>query len=29
VKALRDSDEWIPALVPVGEGLLAAAKRCD
>lgn len=27
VKSLRDSDEWIPALLPVGEGLLAAAKR--
>lgn len=27
MKALRDADEWIPALVPVGEGLLAAAKR--
>jgi predicted O-methyltransferase YrrM len=29
VKALREADDWIPALVPVGEGLLAAAKRCD
>lgn len=27
VKALRDSEEWIPALLPVGEGLLAAARR--
>ncbi len=27
VKALRESDEWIPALLPVGEGLLAAARR--
>lgn len=29
VKAMREADDWIPALVPVGEGLLAAAKRCD
>ncbi|MBN1173376.1 MAG: O-methyltransferase [Micromonosporaceae bacterium] len=27
VKSLRDAEEWIPALLPVGEGLLAAAKR--
>jgi len=27
VKALRDSDEWIPALLPIGTGLLAAARR--
>ena len=27
VKALRDADEWIPAILPVGGGLLAAAKR--
>ena len=27
LKTLRDSEEWIPAILPVGEGLLAAAKR--
>jgi predicted O-methyltransferase YrrM len=27
VKALRESEEWIPALLPAGEGLLAAIKR--
>lgn len=27
VKALRDADEWIPALLPAGDGLLAAVKR--
>lgn len=27
VKAIRESEEWIPALVPAGEGLLAAVKR--
>jgi predicted O-methyltransferase YrrM len=27
VKALRDADEWTPAVLPVGDGLLAAAKR--
>jgi predicted O-methyltransferase YrrM len=27
VRALREADEWIPALLPVGNGLLVAAKR--
>lgn len=27
VKALRDADEWIPALLPTGDGLLCAVKR--
>lgn len=27
LKALREADEWIPAIIPVGGGLLAAAKR--
>jgi predicted O-methyltransferase YrrM len=27
LKALRDSDDWIPALIPTGAGLLAAVKR--
>lgn len=27
LKALRDADEWIPALLPVGGGLLCAVKR--
>jgi predicted O-methyltransferase YrrM len=27
VKGLRDSDDWLPAILPVGEGLLCAAKR--
>jgi predicted O-methyltransferase YrrM len=27
VKTVRESDEWIPALLPAGEGLLAAVKR--
>jgi predicted O-methyltransferase YrrM len=27
VKSLRDADEWIPALVPLGEGLLLATRR--
>jgi predicted O-methyltransferase YrrM len=27
VKSLRDADEWIPALLPTGEGLLCAVKR--
>ncbi|WP_091653903.1 O-methyltransferase [Micromonospora pallida] len=27
IKALRESDEWVPALLPVGHGLLAAI-RC-
>jgi predicted O-methyltransferase YrrM len=26
VKALRDADEWTPALLPIGEGLLCAAR---
>lgn len=26
VKEIRESDDWIPALVPAGNGLLAAAK---
>jgi predicted O-methyltransferase YrrM len=26
VKGLRDAEEWIPALVPVGDGLLCAAR---
>jgi predicted O-methyltransferase YrrM len=26
-RALRESEEWIPALLPVGDGLLAAVKR--
>jgi predicted O-methyltransferase YrrM len=26
-RALREGEEWIPALLPVGDGLLAAAKR--
>ena len=25
--ALRDAEEWLPALLPVGDGLLAAVKR--
>ena len=28
VKAVRESDDWIPALLPAGEGLLVAVKRC-
>ncbi|MDG4833539.1 O-methyltransferase [Solwaraspora sp. WMMD1047] len=27
VKAIREADEWIPALLPAGDGLLAAVKR--
>jgi predicted O-methyltransferase YrrM len=27
VKAIRDSEDWIPALLPSGEGLLIAVKR--
>jgi predicted O-methyltransferase YrrM len=27
VKSLRDADEWIPALLPTGDGLLCAVKR--
>src|SRR5205823_2993091 len=27
VKALREAEEWIPALLPVGDGLLVAVKR--
>jgi predicted O-methyltransferase YrrM len=27
VKSIRESDEWIPAIVPTGAGLLAAVKR--
>jgi len=27
VKAIRESDDWIPAIVPAGAGLLAAVKR--
>ena len=27
LKALRESDDWIPALIPTGAGLLAAVKR--
>lgn len=27
VKAVRESEEWIPALLPVGDGLLTAVKR--
>jgi predicted O-methyltransferase YrrM len=27
VKAVRESEEWIPALLPTGEGLLVAVKR--
>ena len=27
VKALREAEEWVPALLPVGDGLLAAVKR--
>jgi predicted O-methyltransferase YrrM len=27
VKTLRESDEWIPALLPAGDGLLVAVKR--
>jgi predicted O-methyltransferase YrrM len=29
VKSLRDADEWTPALLPVGEGLLCAARTPD
>jgi predicted O-methyltransferase YrrM len=27
VKAVRESEEWVPALLPVGDGLLTAVKR--
>src|SRR6266536_2966628 len=27
VRALREAEEWLPALIPVGDGLLAAVKR--
>jgi predicted O-methyltransferase YrrM len=27
VKAVRESEEWVPALLPTGDGLLAAVKR--
>ena len=26
IKAVRESEDWIPALLPVGDGLLAAVK---
>jgi hypothetical protein len=26
VKALRNAEEWTPALLPIGEGLLCAAR---
>ncbi len=26
-KAVRDADEWLPALLSVGDGLLCAIKR--
>jgi predicted O-methyltransferase YrrM len=27
IKAVRESDDWVPALLPAGQGLLAAVKR--
>jgi predicted O-methyltransferase YrrM len=27
VKAMRESDDWTPALLPVGDGLLCAVRR--
>jgi hypothetical protein len=27
VKALREAEEWIPALLPISDGLLCAVKR--
>ena len=27
VRAVRESEEWIPAVIPSGAGLLAAVKR--
>ncbi|MFV2017626.1 O-methyltransferase [Micromonospora sp. LOL_023] len=27
VKAIREADEWVPALLPAGDGLLAAVRR--
>jgi hypothetical protein len=27
LRAVRDSDEWIPAVIPSGAGLLVAVKR--
>jgi predicted O-methyltransferase YrrM len=27
VKAIRESDDWVPALMPAGGGLLAAVRR--
>ncbi len=27
VKAVRESDDWMPALLPVGDGLLVAVRR--
>jgi predicted O-methyltransferase YrrM len=27
VKAIRESEDWIPALIPAGAGLLTAVKR--
>ncbi len=29
VKGMRDADEWLPALLPVGDGLLCAVKASD
>ncbi|MDR7280574.1 O-methyltransferase [Catenuloplanes atrovinosus] len=29
VKAIRESEEWVPALLPVGAGLLSAVKRAS
>jgi predicted O-methyltransferase YrrM len=29
VKSMRDADEWLPALLPVGDGLLCAVKNGD
>jgi len=28
-KALREAEEWVPALLPVGDGLLVAVKRSE
>ena len=27
IRTMRDAEEWIPALVPAGAGLLAAVRR--
>jgi predicted O-methyltransferase YrrM len=27
VKALRDAEDWVPAVLPIGDGLLVATKR--